>query len=224
MIVSEAMDEINDSLRGLDDVTPTEGSDEWNYWLRIMVRKISELYRANLDLSDIYEVRDVGQIIASAAPEFDLDDEFISASDSVYCVDSDGKRTDFTLIQPKEKDPLKRNVFIAGKNPKRLYFTNAIVTGEQIIGATLYVPGYYLPEALSDASDDIPVSDPYWLTTATAAEIAFNDLVYEDKALDLNAKANALYTQIVSLNRGNTYGNTRKVPTRVTRISDTRRR
>jgi hypothetical protein len=225
MLVSEAIAKINYALRGLDDSAPESGSDEWNYWLSVLNTKKDELYKnAKLNLTDTFDVREVGTITASAAPEYTLDDDFIAPSDSIYCVDDDDRRTDFTLIAPKERNPRVREVFIAGVNPKTLYFTNEILSTDNIVGATLNVPGYYLPEDMTTASDDLPFSDPYWAVFATAAEIAFNDLVYEDKAPDLQTKANNLWEQLVSTNRTITYGNTRKVPTRVQRIMGTDRR
>ncbi len=53
---------------------------------------------------------------------------------------------------------------------------------------------------------------------AVASEIAFNDITYEDKASDLNAKANALYRQMVSDERKGTYNNPIQTPVNVYRI------
>jgi hypothetical protein len=225
MIVSDAMNEINDAFRGLDDVVPIEGSDEWNYWLRTLNKKKNELYlNSKINLSDIWDVKDVGTIAADAAPSFTLADSFIGPSDSIYCVDADGRRTDFDIIPPRERDPLKRNVFIAGNNPKTLYFTNAILAGEPIVGATLSVPGYYLPDDVANDNDDLPFNDPQWVIMAAAAEIAFNDLVYEDKAPDLQTEADTLWQQMMSTDRVDTYGNSRKIPVRVWRIPKPTRR
>lgn len=225
MLVSTAMNEINDAFRGLDDVVPIEGSDEWNYWLRTLNKKKNELYlNAKINLSDIYDVQSPGTISADAAPSFTLADNFIAPSDLIYCIDADGRRSDFTLIPPRERDPTKRNVFIAGQNPKTLYFTNAILSDESIVGATLYVPGYYLPDDVTSGNDDLPFNDPQWVIMAAASEIAFNDLVYEDKAPDLETAADTLWQQMVSTDRVDTYGNSRKIPTNVWRIPKPTRR
>jgi hypothetical protein len=219
MLVSDAMNRINYALRGLDDSAPTESSEEWTYWLSILNRKKDELYRdAKQNWSDIWAVNSPGTISANAAPSFDLDDTFIGPSDSIYCIDSDGHRTDFTLVPPQERNPLIRQVYVAGNNPKVLYFSNAITSTETIVGATLYVPGYYLPDDVTSNGEDLPFSDPDWVVIATAAEIAFNDLVYEDKAPDLQNKANQLWQQMTNTNRVNTFGNSRKIPTNVNRI------
>ena len=82
-----------------------------------------------------------------------------------------------------------------------LYCTTEIKTGENIVGGTLYLPGYYLPDDLTTGADELLVPNPDWLVMATASEIAFNDIVYEDKSADINAKANALYQAMVANNR-----------------------
>jgi hypothetical protein len=39
-----------------------------------------------------------------------------------------------------------------------------------------------MPADVSLEDDDLPLPDPYWGVMAVAAEVAFNDIVYEDKA------------------------------------------
>lgn len=48
MLVSEFINKVNYSLRGLDDDAPTANSDEWNYWLDLFNQKKNELF---LDVS-----------------------------------------------------------------------------------------------------------------------------------------------------------------------------
>ncbi len=212
------------SLRGTDDDTPAAGTDEANYWLRVANRLRRNLYR---DLSKqnraAYQILELGTVSASETPSFDLDDNFLGASDDCYIIDKASSRHDFTIIQPQEKSYLKQQVYIAGVNPQTLYFSQPITTSSTYIGGTLYLPAYVLPDDLTSNST-IDVDDPDWLVTATAAKIAFNDVTYESKAADLNAEANSLYKVMLANNRRGTYGNPRRSPTSVTRIRDTRGR
>ena len=86
------------------------------------------------------------------------------------------------------------------------------------------IPGFYRPANITAAADLLPFDDFNWGIVATAAELAFADIVYEDKAADLNGKANALYRAMSNNNRSGTYGNTRIIPRRPrnSRIRDTR--
>jgi hypothetical protein len=84
------------------------------------------------------------------------------------------------------------------------------------------MPGYYMPADVSEETDLLPVPDPNWLVMSTASEIAFTDIVYEDRAEALNSRANALWKAMIATNRRATYGDTRKTPYSVKRITDTR--
>lgn len=78
-----------------------------------------------------------------------------------------------------------------------------------------------MPENLINATDVIAVDDPDWAVMATAAELAFNDITYEDKSAEINTKANALYKEMAQNNRANGFDNPRKVQTNVQRITGT---
>jgi len=224
MTTTEFIQNVNDSLRALDDDVPTTGTDEWNYWLRVAHRLKNKMYRDTKHVwTSSYAVAELGSVSASSEPAFELEDEYLASANYAYVLDGDGHRTDFRIIKPEEKNFHHQEVFIAGQDPQTLYFSNEITTGQGIIGGTLYLPGYFMPDDFYGDNDTIPVDDAYWLVMATAAEIAFNDLTYEDKFADLNAKANELWTQMVSNNRRGTYDNSRITPTNVRRIRDTRR-
>lgn len=223
MTLAQAITRISYALRGLDDDAPVSGSDEYAYWLDTLNRKKDELYQdVTKRWSITYEVRSLGTITANAAPSFELDDDFLAASDSAYIITTDDQRVDVFFSKPEERDTRIRQVFIAGGDPEVLYFTSPIVAGDSIIGGTLYLPAYWMPADLAAAGDTLPFPDPNWGVMATAAEIAFNDIIYEDKASDLNEKANALMRTMAQKNRRGTYGNSRITPTSVKRIRDTR--
>jgi hypothetical protein len=210
MTVSEFLTHVNLALRGTDDDAPTFGTDEANYWVATLNRKKDELYRNSRVLWDAtWSVDSLGVVTASATPTYNCETELIAPSDKAFIVDTNSQKVYYDLIKPRERKDNKREVYLAGVNPQILYFTNEIEAGEDIVGGTLYLPGYYMPADVSLEDDDLPLPDPYWGVMAVAAEVAFNDIVYEDKAEGLNAKANALYMQMVRNNRRGTYNNPR---------------
>lgn len=217
MLVSEFLTKVNYSLRGIDDDTPDFGGDEASYWLDTLNRKINELYQDSKNWGHIYEVNSLGVVTASASPSYNLPSDFLYIEE-VYIIDTDSKRHNLTLIKPEERNEYNRCVFVAGLNPQKLYFTGEIEATEDIVGGTLYVTGYFMPAEL-DADDDVlPLPDPNWGVAAVAAEIAFGDITYEDKAESLNAKANYLYGLMTKKNRKGTYKNPRVTPYNVKRI------
>lgn len=163
-------------------------------------------------------------IIAAGVEEYSLGRTFLAASDRVYVLTADDKKVYFDLIQPQERDYVTKQVFIAGETPQKLLFTEDIESTDVIVGGTLMVPGYYMPADVDGNSDLVPLPDPNWGVMAVASEIAFSDITYEDKAADLNAKANALLSQMVKKNRRGTYKNPRQTPYNVRRIRGTGRR
>ena len=159
----------------------------------------------------------------------DEDDETYSVprsllafSDKVYVVDTNGDKHYLDLIHPQERDYESQQVHISGGNPQILTFTEDITATDVLVGGTLYWPGYYLPNDVSATTDLLPVPDPNWLVIAVAAELAFTDIVYEDRAEALNARANALWKQMVTKNRIGTHDSPRVTPYNVKRIRDTR--
>lgn len=224
MTTNDFLQEVNDAIRGLDDVAPILGSDEANYWIRVASRIKRSLYSTGtLQWSSTYQVLNLGTIAVSAAPVFDLDDGFIGAAESCYAIDLQGSRHDFPIIEPQTQDPSQfspQSVFVASADPQQLFFSQPITDQDGYIGATLYLPAYIMPDDIdpTNGTNTVVVDDTSWLVAATAAEIAFNDVTYEDKAADLNAKANALYRQMVQNNRRGTPTNPRKSRTQVTRI------
>lgn len=219
MTVSDFLQNVNDALRGTDDDAPTFGSDEASYWLRILNRKKRELYDdPSRTWVNTFDIRDVGSISATVTPSFDLDDDFIAPSDVVYVVTTDGQRYEYTVVKPQERDYYHREAYIAGQLPQTLYFSNAITDTESILNGTLYVPGYYMPDDVSGEAEELPFLLPDWGVMAVAAEVAENDIVYEDKSENLNNKANALFQQMEAKNKRGTFGNPRQIPTRANRI------
>jgi len=223
MTVAQFLDKVNYALRGIDDDAPAFGTDEANYWLSILNDKKDELYEdVTKNWSNVWSVASLGTVAASATPSYNLSATFLGSSDKAYIVKTDGTRTNYTIVKPNEQSTALREVYVAGDNPQKLYFTNEIEATEDIIGGTLYLPGYFLPTDLDAEDDVLPFPNPKWAVAAVAAEVAFGDITYEDKAETLNNKANFLYGLMVKKNRRGTHQNGRSTPYNVKRIRDTR--
>lgn len=219
MTVTTLIQRINYALRGIDDEAPAEGSEEADYWLSVANQKKDEWAKdPNEAWRSLFEVREASDsTIASGTQEYELDDDFLRPSDSVY-VTVGNDTHEFNLVIPELRDETPLSVYLIGHNPQKLVFNDEISATDAIVGGTLFVPGYFLPADMTAYTDNVPVDDPNWLALATAAEIAFSDVSYEDKSADINAKANALYTQMKTTNKRGTATNLRKVPTQVSRI------
>ena len=213
MNVSTFLTQVNYALRGIDDDTPTVGTDEANYWVETLNRKINELYRNSRVLWDAtWSEQSLGAVSASATPSYNCAATLIAPSDEVRILDSNSKNVYYEIIKPRQRLAPGRYFYLSGNNPQVLHCTNEITATEDIVGGTAYLPGYYMPADVdaSDGTDTIPLDDPYWGVMATAAEIAYGDITYEDKVEGLNAKANELYRFMVRNNRKNSYGSAKR--------------
>ncbi len=221
--VTTAISKISYALRGTDDDAPASDSEEWDYWLSVLNDKKDELFRdVKQNWAESYDVRSIGSIAVSTAPTFDLPSDFIAPSglytgSGAYVVNG-AQRYELELKRGNDVRLSNRQVFIVGNNPKELKFGAAIDTSDLMVGGELFVPGYYMPGDLVDPTDKLPFADPLWGVYAAAAEIAFSDVVYEDKAESLNAKANYHYEQMVQANRQGVYGSPRKLAYNVKRV------
>ncbi len=156
-------------------------------------------------------------IIDEADSTYNLHRSFLSPSDRLFVLTTDSDKVFLDVVKPQARDYINRQVHISGENPQILTFTEDITSTENIVGGELYVPGYYMPDDVSAATDILPLPDPNWGVMAVAAEIAFNDIVYEDKSEALNIKANALYKQMDAKNRRGTYADPQRVPYNMTK-------
>lgn len=161
-------------------------------------------------------------IIDDTVGAYNVHRNLLGISDRAYVLDTTGQKHFLDVIHPQERDYSTRQVHLSGGNPQILTFTEDIESGEAIDGGTLVIPGYYLPADLTTGTELLPIPDPNWMVMAVAAEIAFSDIIYEDRAETLNVKANALWTAMLARNRRGSYGNTRKMPYAMKRIRDTK--
>ncbi len=284
MTLSEYITHLNYALRGIDDVAPTFGDEESDYWLSTLNRVKNSLFTNTSQnwsfallntqpiesgtvattgtttltgtdtfftdysagdtlLVDGETVRTIDTItsdtvltvtvaftntdtektftramIVSTDTNYSLNRSFIRPSTHGYITKTDGNKIEYNIIKAEAATTSRRDLYLSGHHPAVLTVTNTIGATEGIIGGTLSLPGYYMPADVTLETDLIPVPDPFWAVMAVASEIAFNDITYEDKASDLNAKANALYRQMVSDERKGTYNNPIQTPVNVYRI------
>jgi len=223
MIYSEFIQQVNDAYRGSDDNAPAVGTTDYDMWLRVANRKIQEWARDSKNTwQSLFEVRPVGTV-AFGTQTYDLEDDFLTPANSVSIttLTDPTNYLGYTIVKPEERDGFYNSVYISGREPKTLTFNDTFNADGTYIGGTINLAAYFIPDELTDASDDIPVDDPMWLVYAVASELAFNDITYSDKSPDLVGKANFLYSQMAAANRKGTYGNPRTSPTRVNPIRGT---
>lgn len=221
MNLTQLFTQVNAAFRGSDDDAPTSGTD-FSLWLATTNRKISEWARDGKQTwQSLFEIREIGTISAGIQ-DYDLDDDILIPADSVIVTTTSNQDIFYRISKPQERARfyIYRSVYISGRDPQILTFQDTITSNSQIIGGTINLGAYFLPEDLGSSGDTIPVDDPYWLVYAVASELAFNDITYSDKSSDLNNKANALYDQMISNNRKGTSDNPRILNTNVNRIRD----
>ena len=89
MLVSTLFDRINYALRGIDDDTPAEGSEEATYWLSVINRKKKKkdewAYDPNENGSSLFAKRTLADPVVAGTQSYNLDSDFIRPSDDVFC-------------------------------------------------------------------------------------------------------------------------------------------
>lgn len=220
MLVSQLMTQINGAFRGSDDDAPTSGTD-FNLWLAAANRKQAEWAGdGNNQWQSLFAINTLTPVVAAGTQTYNLGATISLPADQVYVVN--GTNTYYyTICKPQERDRFSNAVYISGVNPQKLTFVDTITATSPIVGGTIYVAGYYTPADYTAGTDTVVVDDPYWLVYAVASELAFNDITYADKAADLNAKANNLYSGMITNNRKGTSNNPRTARTNVNRIIGT---
>lgn len=225
MNVSDLFTQINAAYRGTDDDAPTAGTTDYALWLTTTNRKKHEWATdAKNEWESLFDgARTIGTVTVGTQ-SYDLDDDFMGPSDEIIVTTTSGQDIKYAIVKPSERGSVYRSVYVSGRDPQTLTFYDVILSSDQIVGGAIRVPGYYEPDDLAKAVDTVPVDDPYWLVYAVASELAFNDITYQDKVPDLNAKANARWNNMVSKNQKGTNNNPRKVRTNVARILGPNRR
>lgn len=224
MTVADFLTHVSYALRGTDDDSPTLGTDEANYWVATLNRLKNSLYQDSKVLWDAtWSEESLGSITATTTPTFNCDTTLIAPSDWVRALDANSKSVYYKIIKPRQRPINGRAFYLSGMNPQVLSCTDEIKSTEDIVTGTLYLPGYYMPADVNaaDGAAVLPLTDPYWGVIATAAEVAFGDIIYEDKAEGLQARANDLQRKMIRANRRGTYNDPKISPTNQYKITNT---
>lgn len=213
MLVSTLLQRVNYALRGIDDVTPSENSDEASYWLSVANQKKDEWARDSFEQwNSLFSERTLTTPIAANIQSYVVPADFIAPSDHIKIVNN-GITYTLGIVPPELREYGK--AYISGKN---LVLTEVISADSPFVGGSIVLPGYWIPSDMSNFSDEVPVDDPSWLVYAVASEIAFSDVSYEDKAVDIQAKANERYAAMKQNNLRGTATNPLIIQTNVRRI------
>jgi hypothetical protein len=216
MTLTELVTEINFAHKG-NNRAPAEGTDKWDRTVSIVNRKLREWARdPKVGWNSLFEERNVGTLSTSQTVE--LDEDVHKLSDWVYVRDSDDQERRYTVVQPNRRGQYRESnsVYVSG-NPKVLNFIDSISVDDQMIGADIIAPLYFLPEELTAGTDDIYIDSPEWLIYATAAELARNDPAKDDQFSNLVGMANEFYSQMVDNNNVLPYGQPMDIPVDVQR-------
>lgn len=124
-------------------------------------------------------------------------------SDYAKVVKADDSSFEYPIVKAQQRNT-EQCIYIHGLNPKKATFAQTIDTG--IDGATLYVPGYYIPSNIVASTDLVAVDDPSWLVYITASELARNDPAKDDQHPTLVAMANECYLKMSNANNDAGFG------------------
>jgi preprotein translocase subunit YajC len=156
-------------------------------------------------------------IIATGVQNYSLHRDFYVPSDNVVVTTT---TQDIPLNFAKPQARNDADVYISGRDPKVLTFNTDIESTSSMVGGTLEVPGYYLPESLVNASDLVSVDDPEWLAYATAAELARNDAAKQGQFPNLLGMANERYKAMIAANNALGYLQDKKITTNMPSLGD----
>jgi len=183
---------------------PVEGTTKYAYMLSTANDLIEEWARdGNQTWASLWELRNEGSV--STSTDYFLDDDFIKPSDFIYVETDDAQRAYFDIQKPQSRSRYGRSVYVS-QNPGVLSFVEALPEDSTLIGGTLWVAGYWVPQELVNANDTVVVDNPQWLIYAIAAELARNDPAKTNQYGNLQGRANDLYENMVSRNISNGFG------------------
>lgn len=229
MTIPTFLKRVNYALRGTDDDTPTPADEDGTYWIETLNRKKDEVYDDTTKnwRSGFSEGASLGTVSAAVRPTFPLPESFIAPATDVSIIDTDGQYHFFDIIDPSEADRRVQAAYISGHNPEMLTFSAEVTADSALVGGEVWLPGYFRPDDIDPADPNIdnlvvPIDDPNWAVMAVAAQVAFNDITYEEKFDDLEGQASVLWKNMVKKNRKRGRKNPKVTPTLVKRIRGVR--
>lgn len=155
-------------------------------------------------------------IIKTGVQEYSVHRNFYVPSDTVTVTTSTQDVT-YGYIKPEAR--ITGDVYISGRFPKKLTFYNDIIATSQIVGGTLKVPGYYIPDDMVLSTDLVPVDDPTWLIYAVASELARNDPAKDSDFANLAGMANEIYRKMINANMQIGFLQGNRIPNNIPQIS-----
>jgi hypothetical protein len=229
MTLTGFITDVNYALRGVDDVAPTLGDDDWIHWGTVANRLRRNMYNdTKRSWASAFNTAQFTAAVTAGNPTYSLAGTqngidlttFMKPGKQVYIVYANSNREYIDIVRPGLADNMKRQVFISGQNPQVLQFSWTLASDDPAVGGTLYLPGYFRPADmdLTQGTTVVVVDDPDWLVMATAAQVAFNDITYDDKFADLNGQANVLYAQMAHRNKSIIAAERQPTPVNVYRI------
>jgi len=141
-------------------------------------------------------------IVDNTDSTYNLHRTFFMPSDYVLVERTDGTDLQYPIVPPQRRDLYDQALYISGINPKKVTFASDIDAG--LDGATLKVPGYYIPASITETSY-VPVDIPEWLVYITASELARNDAAKEEQVANLVGQANDIYRKMIDNNNGGAF-------------------
>lgn len=167
------------------------GSAAWLKIVAIANQKIDEFdgepgVKWNSLLDPIYSLGTI-----STTNSYDLDDEINKIGDIAKITHIDGSFTEYEVVPPSE---LRKRVGVCAKVGKTLIFDKAFVATDPQYGGTLTIPAYLHAEHLLNDNDEIPIDNPQWLVSISAAEYNRNDVTKQNQYNNLVGEANNLMT------------------------------
>lgn len=205
MTLADLITQVHYAYKGNTRV-PVSGDVKYTLYLGIANRKIREWARdPNNHWASLYDGSRTIGTVASGTQTYDLDEDFISPSDQIFAETSATSYFEMDVIKAPLRHQLSNGVFISSFDPPKLTFADTIGSTSSLVGRTIRVPGYYMPEELVSPSDFIPVDNPDWLVYATAAELARNDAAKTDQFPNLIGLANEEYRKMVENNQNSSF-------------------
>lgn len=175
--------------------TFTTGSSKWLNILGIANAKI-DLWQnePSVDWNSLYDPSfSIGTI--SATNVYDLDDEVRLLSnepgDTVTITRLDGNVTEFITVKANRLKSYPHGNYCA-KVGRTLVFNRTFTATDAEFGGAITAPVYLYAEHLVNDNDEVPVDDPEWLVTVTAAEYNRTDVTKANQYGILINEANSL--------------------------------
>ncbi len=187
--------------------TFVSGSSKWLVILGIANEKIDAWQNEpDADWDSLYNpIYSIGTV--SATDTYDLNDKIRMISqtpgDTVTITHLNSNKTEYRTIQPADLKRYPTGNYCA-KIGKTLVFNKAFKTSDPQFGGTITAPVYIYASHLVNDNDVVPVDDPRWLVTATAAEYNRGDIVKQNQYPTLINEANALMDAMKAANGAET--------------------